>query len=1256
MRLLINSYLPHIVIIGLTSFSVLFFSSKVLAAPSDSCSIIGNNLAVSFSSGQEEIDEGEYTLAILNDAGDKDTIINSINNYNGTVIVRVGASTTELGPPKEEYARILNEIASAVAPKEFIAMANHNEANGQEGPTACRAQGAPSSVCNVTAKDALAWTIMQLEALKFETAFASYVTGNVTASNVRFITGQFDNYFNSSPDNDNSNTVLFAQRIIAAGNGKIEGVALPLYTTPAFPTGIDAFNLLQNTYNQIGGVGLFVTESGPFADYDTGFISTFDEYLIAVQETINANIVDALLLFNSHGINEDPLFEYTRPFHSAACRQALRNSCQETEIVLAACDGLFAEGDHLCTTFCKGDSANPCQGETEANNCSYPIDFSKILSPDLEDEDQQIAASYMSQYLKNTKVGKGKTYELESRVLNPETCDTENEDPGMLTAANDSVIRNSLCAQQEGEGFVYFGTEDRTINAINPPNRRDESSLRADWSRGVFVNNIASRLEGFGSWNQSSTPEQQIKYMSAVVALKNECWNETLRLGNKPIADYMDNDVFGKVRCMNFQDWSDEELGTERDVFVRGELRSCLAVYYASDKDSAIGKCQKDLNDLYKNNPRLYKKVMELPQIPIATFPLIAGIDEYGPEFEDGGLQNTVAQIIGRLQESGGGLGRANLNMLKSAAGIYGDNNRLGALGTAYIITPIIAGQDTKIAAQSMNDLTHAPEAQANYQIEETNNPLEALFNLIISAFDFLEQIALFYTDESPYWYERIPEELREVGAIVATQTALHRNFENCLDEVEYLDKSLNDAEVPSVGALGFNGRFRYEAGRGQAAETGYANISNTIRSLVEFGQGTNFTSQRFVLCELYPKELDDVDVMAHSISNSFSSPGFQKAEIVRDGEKKIRSDFTAEGEAETFPPVLQEDGKRFNPPGSGDNLGVPLNEFGACPINTFLEGELCYGYPVYDNYCSGPGYPDCPPGESRVVMDLKSPEDSTAERDKNYTILSGGNSLLQFAQNLSLQAFRPPNVSYKNNVEDNDNEYFCNRMNNADDPSAIKGIEVCGWITDEPTSGGKLTCDEYESLTTIIPSREKLKEAICQASDEYDVPGFVLRSLFSIEGGEAIAAFNSGRFGEEVSCQISSTGDVGPMQINVPACGGESGNDILPADCSMEEGIRAAAKILSQKEYFVSPRAKGAWDYEYTWRVSGYYNGGGNKCISNPTSVPGSVSGNPNVGTLFGSPASYCRYATEAFDGDSFWSCPGDPVLGPRPAGWDGL
>ena len=271
---------------------------QLVYSQGSACSKIGNNTARPFGEGGEP-GEAAFFLASLSGKQNVQPIIDAINGSpNATIIIRLGAATTDQGPKDPlEYAAFINQIAAEVNGRNFVAMVSHNEANCAE-----------------------------YRPLAEEIAYATAVTGAVTANNVTMIAGQVDHY---CENNDGQGGTAQEYLEALAGVPKVSGVSLPFYTINNFTTGRAAADHFMK-YAKMTGQPIYVTESGPL------HTNSMAEFTIGVDMVLKENSqIKAFLLFNAFGLN--PQFGYTKPFWNPACREAFRTKCTNPEEVLRIC-------------------------------------------------------------------------------------------------------------------------------------------------------------------------------------------------------------------------------------------------------------------------------------------------------------------------------------------------------------------------------------------------------------------------------------------------------------------------------------------------------------------------------------------------------------------------------------------------------------------------------------------------------------------------------------------------------------------------------------------------------------------------------------------------------------------------------------------------------------------------------------------------------------------------------------------------------
>jgi hypothetical protein len=277
-------------------------STTAASSPSNSAqgSKVGNNLAIQFPQAGDNFSESAYTMAILSDPSDESVITDQIKNSSGTIVIRFGVGAAPMSAT--EYGNMLVRIAGA-AGKPFVATANGNESNCAENrPIAAE--------------------------VAFATTVASIAGNN---PNITLITGQIDYYCDpnvgiSRAAEGGGSPEAYRDALLAVPG--IKGLAVPLYT--GVESDVNATIKKLDDFIQNVSVDVYITEAGPLK-------GSFRDFVLALQQASTRSKVKAILLFDSHGLN--PEFEFTKPFWSAACREALRTILGETDKVVAICEG-----------------------------------------------------------------------------------------------------------------------------------------------------------------------------------------------------------------------------------------------------------------------------------------------------------------------------------------------------------------------------------------------------------------------------------------------------------------------------------------------------------------------------------------------------------------------------------------------------------------------------------------------------------------------------------------------------------------------------------------------------------------------------------------------------------------------------------------------------------------------------------------------------------------------------------------------------
>lgn len=1074
------------------------------------CAPVGNHLAQTFpvslsSDKAQEIYEGPYMLAIINGQEDVAGAVTAINNFQGTVIIRVGASTNSLGPEASDFARMINEVASQTGDKNFIVTATHNEPNGQEAPAICRralsalGDSAVNTICGASAQNVSAWNQMISEVLTYEMNFARTVINQTDSQykpRIKFITGQIDTYFNSSAEIDNSNAQEFIEGLTTIP--EIEGVAIPLYTTINFQGDDGGAKERYDKFARLirdRGREIHITESGPFED--ANYTSTFEEYLRAVQAVLTSTIPpNSLLLFNSHGINPDPNFRYTQPFWNRHCRQALRDRCMDTEHVLAMCGELIDEGEHLCTSWCRGYPHDPCY-YTRGNDCSYPVDMIKFISPNITEEEKQLATDYLTEYLGDVVTSKGLQFQTRGSVNGYDIC--LPNDSGEM-----SQVAQALCVDHDGGGEVFVDVNSIRTNTLNPPEEKTADSIRNDHAAGAYTNPLARKLIEAGPLDRMMNRFERIVRIGRMVELKEQCYQRTLEYGNRPIAESMEiRGLRHSVRCMNYQDWREDlglgdDLGLERNLFQNnGRLNECGRIYQENESVRQVNACMSQLMDVREDLPELYDKIVTYSTVHVATYPIFGGVDLYPPDNEDWFYQfyDPFGDHIGFAEESNRAILLSDSNFIdfrgEEEAEIF--LNMPGLLGTRYYVRAETTALDVFEASNYVRDKLTPRQVEVTPSLFQLtlsdilNRVSNFIGNLLGNFVETFNNLNSFFNEPGPYFFHRIdpafrnPDDVNDNDPrIYALQFAFYKASEECLSFSDDIvtDLSLNDRTFPNQGTDG-SATFRTE-GVG-------ANLFNLVRRLVSESLPDtvgNFRTINFVLCELSPKKLADADENAIAIADLGISRGAQTQRL----SKLLGGESLNFGGGISTNPSINDSNLALNPPGCGDNVNIvnpnvdvtdEIKDMIDCPappeLWSWFKGPLLQDYCDYQGipgegpcYCGNGGrYGECPPlPEVRQILERIGNNESVSRHGGgSQVVLNQERNERLWSRQSQARHFSSMEVGFEENL------YFCNRNN---DPDCRLGIlrpnqesnlvdATCGTqFLFSDVCAGKTPCYEY--------------------------------------------------------------------------------------------------------------------------------------------------------------------------------------------------
>lgn len=615
----------------------------------------------------------------------------------------------------------------------------------------------------------------------------------------------------------------------------------------------------------------------------------------------------------------EPLVEFIQQLDAAVADDvyvvAGPNEPQSEPWVAPTCQVEITAEPHVCyQNFCEGTIHNPCR-YTPQKDCSYPVDMVAFLAPEVDPEIEQYAFDYLDEYLPLTRVGRGLPFDFEAKF----------DDQAQLLCTQEQQIPylQSLCSQQAGDGFVAFDLDDLTINALLEPENAEITTHRRDHATGTINHPAGNTLEEPGSLNKLLPIDYWVERISAMVDLKEFCWN----YGQTPYPWFINHNYFGRVRCMNYQQFPGS-LGTERDIFVGGFLDVCRRVHRSSGVDKIINtsQCKSAMNQLYDLNRPMWTAVFNLPIVPYATFPVFGGIDQLG-------AQSNIQNDRFKAGESNVQTEEFSLPINKTGEFVSG----LGDLGTTYYVFPFTAGLDTYQSSFALAEQLLTREA-----IEELPQqvPEDSICNDIICTFirsiKFLSDIydvlvGIINTfmlaswenqeGENPYWYSRIPDEYKDDRRYYALQYRFYQEVEECARQLDDLDRSLADVAVNPVGT---DGSVDYQVPGNSANLTEALNLLRSI-----FGAFVPpFTMETFIVCELYPRFLVDSDETIREITKIFAQvENLPVASSFEDEHPSGRLGSVADDNTPDFSTYPDPDETcAFSPPGYGDNGSIQID------------------------------------------------------------------------------------------------------------------------------------------------------------------------------------------------------------------------------------------------------------------------------------------------------------------------------------------
>lgn len=1034
---------------------------------SNQCSVIGSNFAVPFEYRPPEsaMTEANFALLSVSSFANIDEYMTTIKTWTGAtnplgsprrVIIRLGASKDDVGPSAAEYARILNHVAETYP---VIAMVSHNEPNGQEATALCNAAGGPINICTADIDSPGLFEQKRTIVLNYERTYASTVLSLVPSSNVTFITGQLDNYFNSSGSVDNSRAIEFATTILRV-SPRISGISLPVYITSGFPDAATAVALYDRTVQGIrAAIGrdfdVYVTESGPYLDQD----DTFEKFLTALQTIVTRSNLKAFLLFNSHGFNPDQAFTYTRPFWNELCRKALRETCFDTETVLAACG---SSGERTCRNFCRGDASDPCK-LTPQNDCSMPFEVSDIVNRNVTDLRKQEVVKYLKEYLPQANIGPGVFHEHVVKIEGADACAPGK--PQANTAYCTATGTNELNIGRPSSLNYIVPAEDP--DSINTSRRFLESASNLDQPPGQAQDELdmGVNVKAMHLW-------ERLYRIGDLANLKEECYLRGRVVESLPTA------FFGNVRCMNYQVWnscpssSGCEFKDERKLFEGGPLQVCRDIGRSTgmERTSNYEACRKAFENL-KAGDRI--NVESLPTVPKARRPLIyvqdftppmatqpntwttsPANDDYGDEFLN--LVNPQPPTGDTAPEDGVPTEKRLFTQYQVAEEIVGDDTFHATWGFSL-----------RKFTVNLLEIFRAKAAQPTVPVD--------FFEPLING-ETLSDISRFITSDKPFAYRRLPEDVKADKRYLMIQSFTNQLYGRCVEQPGRNDGITYENELNFVGDSGFVGW--------QVLRT--ANISNLVQLVTQRGGSTDgFVLDQTINCLIHPKTVSDANELNYQTARIYTPLALQP--LVEDNKTRdINQDLSLAGRA------------------SPTDQGLGL--FGRANITNGVGDLECHWDPVLypdKNPLQKPGLPKPP----CVVNDQGEPYYCNENCPRVAVVTVENKTTNQFGRKSTTM---DANVSFSNLVlckfiqplfaaSKQDKYHQCVTRFSSEKP---RSTATCSFEV-------QVASTAHSSYSQIVPQSSNLKALLSEAAGQYQIPIDTLLTVLFVENCRSNTMYN---------------------------------------------------------------------------------------------------------------------------------------------------
>ena len=583
---------------------------------------------------------------------------------------------------------------------------------------------------------------------------------------------------------------------------------------------------------------------------------------------------------------------------------------------------------HSCKNFCTGTPYDTCADDTELD-CSIPFNPDDLFTPkqDLETGVYERIIDYLGEYLKSTIPANGIQYSYHAQGLGWELC---VDGFGPFDPSNIPFL-SQVCNSQEGEGNSTISIDEREIPFIGASDQIDY--LYGDVQPDRFENlrqainaTTGDRTEDIGTNQKQQNRDDRIYRLSALANHKLNCYNQGIVVESQDLQKPFDT---APARCMNFANWNlpctfpdsllspDEVVLKEEGVISVGRCKFPKEVNPADINQSEIfteksfwenriPECLDLTNANNSNTSQLLttclEKIDELDwieekllwsstDIPVARRLIIGAVDELGATYEPITAVEATTQTCSQLALS------AELN----------PNEVCGNLETTYYAYDVVTGDGARYATEQLQNFMLSSRALEELRTEpETSSFFEFVWNLILNAMDSIVQGVidsyLFYHQEAPFWYERIPEQFRKAGAFDNADDArfvlIQRRFNiltrsgnedqnKCLDVPEVSDTVPKKQNFLTKGSREEHNNHSLrvsEQHNGQLAKLtptfdGLLNLTNPAPDEVP----DDFRLEQYLNCEMYPNSLEIADENACVITRTQSSYAQGQQQVTQD-------------------------------------------------------------------------------------------------------------------------------------------------------------------------------------------------------------------------------------------------------------------------------------------------------------------------------------------------------------------------------------